>query len=129
VTWSDLDPATADAVIAGQVSRFAQLARPWEWKHYSYDRPPDLPERLLAAGMTREPAEARLRAKTTVAAVAMRPRRLPMLGECVIHPFRAQSCRTSRLLNSALMKAAISRPMPRINIPEWLKPAVEPPPD
>jgi hypothetical protein len=29
----------------------------WEWKHYSYDQPPDLPDRLLAAGFTREPSE------------------------------------------------------------------------
>jgi len=57
VTWSDLDPVTADGVIAAQVGRFAQLARPWEWKHYSYDRPADLPDRLVAAGLTPEPAE------------------------------------------------------------------------
>ena len=60
VTWCDLDPAGADAVIAAQIHRFAGLARPWEWKHYSYDRPPDLPDRLLAAGFTPEPAEALL---------------------------------------------------------------------
>jgi GNAT superfamily N-acetyltransferase len=57
VTWSALDDADADAIIAAQVSRFAELSRPWEWKHYSHDRPPDLPERLLAAGFTREPTE------------------------------------------------------------------------
>ena len=60
VTWCDLDRVSADAVIAAQISRFAELARPWEWKHYSYDQPPDLPERLLAAGFTPEPAEALL---------------------------------------------------------------------
>ncbi len=64
VTWSDLDAAGADAAIAAQIGRFAQAsrlacaARPWEWKHYSYDRPADLPGRLLAAGLTPEPAEA-----------------------------------------------------------------------
>jgi len=73
VTWSDLDPATADAVIAAQVSRFAQLARPWEWKHYSYDRPPDLPERLLAAGLTPEPAEALLVAEIADLALNVPP--------------------------------------------------------
>jgi GNAT superfamily N-acetyltransferase len=57
VTWSDLDPTTADTVIAAQVDRFAQLARPWEWKHSSNDQPVDLPERLVAAGLTAEPAE------------------------------------------------------------------------
>jgi GNAT superfamily N-acetyltransferase len=60
VTWCDLDQASADAVIAAQIGRFAQLHRPWEWKHYSYDQPPDLPDRLLAAGFTPEPAEALL---------------------------------------------------------------------
>ena len=60
VTWSDLDAVIADAVIAAQVARFAELGRPWEWKHYSYDQPPDLPDRLRAAGFTAEPAEALL---------------------------------------------------------------------
>ena len=57
VTWSDLDPSSADTVIAAQVDRFAQLAQPWEWKHYGYDQPVDLPERLAAAGLSAEPAE------------------------------------------------------------------------
>jgi ribosomal protein S18 acetylase RimI-like enzyme len=57
VTWCALDDVSADAVIAVQIRRFAEMSRPWEWKHYSYDQPPDLPDRLLAAGFTREPAE------------------------------------------------------------------------
>lgn len=60
VTWCDLDPAGADAVIAAQISRFAPLSRPWEWKQYSYDQPPDLSDRLLAAGFRPEPTEALL---------------------------------------------------------------------
>ena len=60
VTWCDLDHASADAVIAAQIRRFAELSGPWEWKHYSYDQPPDLPDRLLAAGFTPQPAEALL---------------------------------------------------------------------
>jgi GNAT superfamily N-acetyltransferase len=73
VTWSDLDPSTADAVIAAQVDRFAQLARPWEWKHYSYDQPVDLPERLVAAGLSAEPAETLLVAEITDLDVAVPP--------------------------------------------------------
>jgi GNAT superfamily N-acetyltransferase len=57
VLWSDLDEATADEVIADQVTRFAGLGE-WEWKHYSYDQPADLPARLEAAGLTRKPSEA-----------------------------------------------------------------------
>ncbi len=57
VGWSDLDRSNADAVIAAQVRRFDQLSRPWEWKLYSYDRPADLPDRLVAAGFTPQPAE------------------------------------------------------------------------
>ncbi len=60
VTWSDLDSESADAAIAAQISRFAPLSRDWEWKHYSYDKPADLPERLLAAGFTPDPVEALL---------------------------------------------------------------------
>src|SRR5712691_10557686 len=60
VTWSDLDESGADAAIAAQLGRFAALGRPWEWKYYSYDRPPDLPDKLRAAGFTPEPVEALL---------------------------------------------------------------------
>ena len=61
VIWCDLDDGRADAAIAAQISRFADLSRPWEWKHYSYDQPPtyraaarrrfdrDPPEALLVA--------------------------------------------------------------------------------
>ena len=57
VVWTDLDEANADALIAEQVARFAGLGRRWEWKYYSYDRPADLPERLVAAGFVPEPVE------------------------------------------------------------------------
>ncbi len=63
VTWSDLDEETADAAVAAQVARFGD--REWEWKHYSYDQPPDLPARLRAAGLVAEPAEALLVAELT----------------------------------------------------------------
>lgn len=65
VTWSDLDEDTAAPVIAAQVRRFTEEARPWEWKYYSYDRPADLPDRLLAAGFTPEPTETLLVAEIT----------------------------------------------------------------
>jgi ribosomal protein S18 acetylase RimI-like enzyme len=60
VVASDLDETTADAGIAAYVARFATLHREWEWKHYSYDRPADLADRLLVAGFTPEPSEALL---------------------------------------------------------------------
>ena len=41
VLWSDLDAASADAVIAREIERFAGAGE-WEWKHYSYDQPHDL---------------------------------------------------------------------------------------
>ena len=69
VTWSDLEGRDADAVIAAQIARFADSPEPWEWKHYSHDRPADLPERLLAAGFVPEPAEALLVAE--IAALAL----------------------------------------------------------
>ena len=56
VVWSDLDDGNADDAIAVQAARFA--GRSWEWKHYSYDRPADLPQRLITAGLTPEDPEA-----------------------------------------------------------------------
>jgi len=56
VTWSELDATGAGAAIAAQVDRFDGLG-PWEWKHYSYDEPPDLAARLRVAGFVAEPAE------------------------------------------------------------------------
>ena len=44
VTWSGLAEASTDAVIATAIDRFEGLGvGEWEWKHYSYDRPADLP--------------------------------------------------------------------------------------
>jgi GNAT superfamily N-acetyltransferase len=57
VVWSDLDAATADEVIADQVRFFAGRGERFEWKHYSYDQPPDLEERLIAAGFVGEEPE------------------------------------------------------------------------
>lgn len=57
VLWSDLAEADAGAVIDAQVRRFAGWTQPWEWKHYSYDQPGDLPGRLQAAGFVPGPAE------------------------------------------------------------------------
>jgi GNAT superfamily N-acetyltransferase len=57
ITWSDLDAGTADGVIAEQVAFFRDRAERFEWKLYSYDQPPDLGERLLAAGFVPEDAE------------------------------------------------------------------------
>lgn len=73
VTWSDLDEQTADAAIVAQIERFASLGGNWEWKHYSYDRPADLPDRLRAAGLIAEPAEALLIADIEAVALDMEP--------------------------------------------------------
>jgi GNAT superfamily N-acetyltransferase len=51
VEWSDLDESTADAVIAEQIRFFTEARRDFEWKYYAYDKPADLPERLLKAGL------------------------------------------------------------------------------
>lgn len=51
VFWTDLAGQDADAVIAAQVAFFAARGEEFEWKHFSYDEPADLPERLVAAGL------------------------------------------------------------------------------
>lgn len=58
VFWCDLDDATADAAIAASVAAFRGTGRSWEWKHYGYDRPADLPDRLRAAGFEADDEEA-----------------------------------------------------------------------
>lgn len=55
VVWSDLTDEDADAVVAREVARSAGAS--WEWKHYSGDRPDDLPERLVRAGLVAGPPE------------------------------------------------------------------------
>lgn len=57
IVWSGLDSDTADEVIAGQVAFFAARGERFEWKLYSYDQPPNLGDRLLAAGFAREDPE------------------------------------------------------------------------
>src|ERR1017187_8006538 len=57
VFWSDLDAATADAVIAAQVRVFASRKDTFEWKQYSYDHPADLAQRLVRAGFAAEQPE------------------------------------------------------------------------
>lgn len=57
IIWSGLGEADADAVIAEQVAYFAARGERFEWKLYDYDRPPDLGERLLAAGFAAEDEE------------------------------------------------------------------------
>ncbi len=64
VIFSDLDAANADEVIAAQVAYFRDRGRRFEWKHYSHDRPRDLADRLRAAGLRPEPAEALMVAET-----------------------------------------------------------------
>lgn len=60
VICADLAGRDVDAAIAAQIARFDGYPGRWEWKHYSYDEPADLPERLLAAGFEAEPVEALL---------------------------------------------------------------------
>jgi GNAT superfamily N-acetyltransferase len=57
VLWTDLDEETADAEIARLVPRLRGLPGHAEWKLYGHDRPPDLAERLVAAGLTPEDEE------------------------------------------------------------------------
>jgi len=58
IGWSSLSASIADTVIHEQIAYFREQAMPFEWKYFSYDTPPDLPERLLAAGLLPEEEEA-----------------------------------------------------------------------
>lgn len=58
VIYSQLNAANAEAVIHEQIHFFTSLGQDFEWKVYDYDQPPDLKERLAAAGFAVEAAEA-----------------------------------------------------------------------
>jgi GNAT superfamily N-acetyltransferase len=60
INWSELTEETADAVIAAQRAYFASRGTPVEWKYYDYDRPADLPARLVAAGFRPDDEETML---------------------------------------------------------------------
>ncbi len=51
VLYSDLTEANADAAIELQLQYYGSLARPFEWKTYSHDKPADLGERLVKHGL------------------------------------------------------------------------------
>jgi GNAT superfamily N-acetyltransferase len=57
VFWCDLDESNADAAIAAAIEHFRPSGRDFEWKHYGYDRPADLADRLAAAGLRAEGEE------------------------------------------------------------------------
>lgn len=54
ISYSRLDPATADAEIAAQVAYLSAIDQPFEWMVMDHDQPPDLKERLAAQGFTIE---------------------------------------------------------------------------
>jgi len=54
---SGLDGADLDDLIARQVRVFAERGERFEWKWHAHDRPPDLPQRLRAAGFVPEDEE------------------------------------------------------------------------
>jgi GNAT superfamily N-acetyltransferase len=58
VLWSRLDESTADAAVTKLVARLLEFDGHAEWKLYGYDRPDDLAERLVAAGLEPQDEEA-----------------------------------------------------------------------
>jgi GNAT superfamily N-acetyltransferase len=54
VSWSNLTEANTDSEIEAQVDYFRALNSEFEWKYYTHDQPPDLPQRLLSHGFTTE---------------------------------------------------------------------------
>jgi GNAT superfamily N-acetyltransferase len=73
VVYSALDEHTVDAAIAAQIERFADHDGSWEWKHYSYDTPADLPARLEAAGFVAEEQETVLVAEIAALDTSLAP--------------------------------------------------------
>ena len=57
VLFARLDATSADDAIARQIAFLGAEGRSFEWKRFGHDGPPDLPERLTAAGFAAEEAE------------------------------------------------------------------------
>jgi GNAT superfamily N-acetyltransferase len=66
-----LEGADLDELIARQIRVFAERGERFEWKLHGHDRPPDLPQRLRAAGFSPEDMETVVIAP--VAKIAGRP--------------------------------------------------------
>ncbi len=66
VMWADIDESSADTEIARQIAFFTDRGSRFEWKHHAYDKPADLPVRLLAAGFVPEEAESLMVAETAL---------------------------------------------------------------
>jgi len=73
VICTELQGLDVERAIAAQIERFAGYTGRWEWKHYSYDEPAELPQRLLAAGFEAEPTEALLVAELTELDLSVEP--------------------------------------------------------
>jgi hypothetical protein len=58
VVWSRLDESNADAAVTKLVARLLEFDGHAEWKLYGYDRPDDLAQRLVAAGLEAQDQEA-----------------------------------------------------------------------
>jgi GNAT superfamily N-acetyltransferase len=77
IVWTDLDRGNADAVIAEQIALFAGRGAEFEWKLYDYDRPADLAERLVKAGLRAEEPEAFVVADVSAIVEALRSAGVP----------------------------------------------------
>jgi GNAT superfamily N-acetyltransferase len=58
ISWSDLTINNVEETIQSQIDYFTALNVDFEWKYYSYDKPEDLPARLIAHGFKPEEPEA-----------------------------------------------------------------------
>ena len=54
IIYSRLDESNADRVIREQIAYFEGIGQNFEWKVFGYDTPPNLRERLVAAGFVSE---------------------------------------------------------------------------
>lgn len=77
IFWSNLGPASADAVIAEQIAVFGGRGLRFEWKLYDYDKPADLADRLAAAGFVAKDAESFVVAEVSEVREALRSAELP----------------------------------------------------
>ena len=109
VTWSDLGAATPTRSSPPRSPGSRTSPRPWEWKHYSYDRPPTCPGGCSRPGSRRAGRGAARRRDRRPRARHAPARRASSCGRSSTRPASTRSCRCTTRCSARTMPASAGR--------------------